>query len=92
MPMLELGPRRPKKERVPDSDGHLGTSIHIFWILAVGVTHKLETDDDCSMESTLIQTVKSVLGFCTFFFVITIKMMATSRLTLYILQCRASWA
>jgi hypothetical protein len=64
--MLELGPRRPKKERVPNSDEEQGPpmnycSIFIFgywrW---VGVARELETDDDCSIHGkyrTVIQTL-----------------------------------
>jgi hypothetical protein len=47
MPMLELGSRRPKKERVSNSDEQRkAISINIFWILAACVARGLETVDD----------------------------------------------
>jgi hypothetical protein len=47
--MLELGPRRPKKERTPNSDEQLVSQYLL-------ITMAFETDDDYS--SAVIQSVK----------------------------------
>jgi hypothetical protein len=63
MPMLDLGPRRPKKERVPNSDERQGPTyelVSIFsgywrWALPANMKRSMTT---VYIGSAVIQTVK----------------------------------
>jgi hypothetical protein len=51
MPILDLGPRRPNKKRVPNSDEQRKVTCELVsilsgYILAVGVTREFEMNND----------------------------------------------